>query len=410
MNLSQFIRANHAAIINEWQTFAATLQPAAQGMGPIALRDHAEEILDAIAEDLDLPQDEAEQSEKSKGHGEEHRMQSVGKSHAALRIEDGFKLSQLVAEYRALRASVLRLFEKSIGKEKLTLQGLAQVTRFNEALDEALVEATNRYMLVMNRTSDQFLAILGHDLRNPLGGILMSAAMIASKEQEKATAKAASRILNSAERMKRMVNDLLDLTRTRLGSGIPIAPEPMDLALLCGEVMAELAAFRPERRLDFHSQGDLRGTWDSDRLAQVLSNLVGNALQHGGGDSPISVTARVDGEEVVIEVHNEGRAIPRAELANIFEPMVRKESRSEGKGSTSLGLGLHIAREIVLAHGGAVSVQSAASEGTTFSVRLPRRSGAVSPSGEIGKRQDEHDASGGIVVPEGGPGGVASMH
>lgn len=399
MRLSDFIRKNHSDIVREWETFAATLLPAASGMTAQALRDHAEEILGAIVADLELPQNATEQSQKSKGHGEEHRMEGVGRIHAAVRIEGGFRLSQLVAEYRALRASVLRLFERAAGETGAT--DLRQVTRFNEAIDEALVEATDRYMLVMNRTSDQFLAVLGHDLRNPLGAISMSAGLI-SRRSDYASTRAASLILTSTERMKRMVDDLLDLTRTRLGSGIPIVPEPMNLETLCREVIAELEAFHPDSPMDFHAEGNLRGFWDRDRLAQVLSNLVGNALQHGARDRCIEVVARGDGEEVVMEVHNEGRPIPPAMLANIFEPMVREGGRREGdKLSRSLGLGLHIAREIVLAHGGTVSVKSTDRGGTIFCVRLPRHT-AASPLAEP-KHTDTHDATGVTVVAEGGP-------
>ena len=399
MRLSDFIRKNHSAIVREWETFAATLLPAAGGMTDLALRDHAEAILDAIVADLELPQTATEQSQKSKGQGEEHRMEDVGKIHAALRIEGGFRLSQLVAEYRALRASVFRLFERAASETGAT--DLRQVTRFNEAIDEALVEATDRYMVVMNRTSDQFLAVLGHDLRNPLGAISMSAGLI-SRRADHSNTKAASLILTSAERMSGMVDDLLDLTRTRLGSGIPIAPEPMDLKSLSQEVVAELEAFHPNCPMDFQADGNLRGSWDRDRLAQVLSNLLGNALQYGARDRPIGVVVRGHGEEVVMEVHNEGRPIPPAMLSNIFEPMVREGGRRESdKRSRSLGLGLHIAREIVLAHGGTVSVKSTGREGTTFCVRLPRHA-AASPSPAL-KHADSHDATGVTVVAEGGP-------
>jgi len=390
MTLSEFISANHRPIVKEWEAFAGTLLPAAEAMSLVRLRDHAEAILDAIVADLELPQGVAEQSQKSMGHGEDHRMEAVGTAHAALRIEDGFTLSQLVAEYRALRASVLRLYARTGGAD------MRQATRFNEAIDEALVEASNRYMLVMNRTRDQFLAVLGHDLRNPLTAILMSAARM-SGEGDKG-AKAAARILSSAERMRRMVDDLLDLTRTRLGTGIPIAPVRMDLDAVCREVLSEFQAIHPDRVLAFHSEGDLRGLWDSDRLAQVLSNLIGNALQHGEPGRPVGLTARVEGGEVVIEVHNEGRPIPGAALANIFEPMVRHATEGEPSQTTSLGLGLHIARELVLAHGGTVNVTSTALGGTTFTVRLPRRSAPTSPALETGDTPDRHDASGGIVV------------
>jgi signal transduction histidine kinase len=387
MKLSQFIEANHKTIVDEWETFARGLVPAAGAMSKTGLRDHAEQILQAIVADLDTPQDSSEQSEKSKGRGEEHLMEAVGKTHAALRIEDGFTLSQLVAEYRALRASVLRLFERAGGND------MRQVTRFNESIDEALAEATDRYLIVMNRTRDQFIAILGHDLRTPLSVIFMSAGLIAKGAE---VARAAEQILRSGERMSRMVDDLLDLTRTRLGSGIPIVPAQMDLDAMCRAVLSEFQAIHPGRRLEFHSEGDLRGRWDSARLGQVVSNLLGNALQHGAPDRPIEVVARVDAGEVVVDVHNEGTPIPPESLANIFEPMV-SHARG-GAESTSVGLGLFIAREIVLAHGGTVTVRSIASEGTTFSVRLPHRSAASVPPLDPGDEPDTHDATGGLVV------------
>jgi signal transduction histidine kinase len=387
VKLSQFIQDNHKTIVDEWETFARGLVPAAGAMSEAGLRNHAEDILHAIVEDLDTPQDSSEQLEKSKGRGEEHVMEAVGRAHAALRIEDGFTLSQLVAEYRALRASILRLFERAGGND------MRQVTRFNESIDEALSEATDRYMIVMNRTRDQFIAILGHDLRTPLSVIFMSAGLIAKGAD---AGGAAEQILRSGERMSQMVDDLLDLTRTRLGGGIPIEPVQMDLDAMCRAMLSEFQAIYSKRRLEFHSEGDLRGRWDPARLSQVLSNLLGNALQHGEHDSPIGVVARVDGEEVVIDVHNEGSPIPPGDLANIFEPMV---SHARGSArSTSVGLGLFIAREIVMAHGGTVAVTSIAGEGTTFSVRLPHRSFASPPPVDPSDVPDTHDATGGLVV------------
>ncbi len=390
MKLSEFIRTHSKAIVDEWEAFARTMLPAAGAMSRAGLRDHAGEILDAIVEDLETPQDSAEQSEKSMGRGEDHQMEAVGLTHAALRIDDGFTLGQLVAEYRALRASVLRLFDKAGGTD------MRQVTRFNESIDEALAEATDRYMVVMNRTRDQFIAVLGHDLRSPLSAIFMSAGLMTRGGDP---ARMAAQILRSGERMARMVDDLLDLTRTRLGSGIPITPGQMDLDAVCRGVVSETQAIHPGRRLEYQAEGDLRGKWDSGRLGQVLSNLLGNALQHGGPDSPIRVIARPGRGEVLMEVHNEGSPIPPALLANIFEPMVSHARQDEEMRSTSVGLGLHIAREIVLAHGGTITVTSTV-DGTTFSVRLPHRSVATPAPVEPADRQDEHDATGGLVAPE----------
>jgi hypothetical protein len=390
MKLSEFLQTHASEIVQEWQTFARTMLPSAATMSAQGLRDHASEILAAIVEDIDAPEDSDEQVRKSQGQGKSVRMGAVGKVHAALRIEHGFTLGQLVAEYRALRASVLRLYERCGGSD------LREVTRFNESIDAALAEATDRFMVVMDRTRDQFLAILGHDLRTPLSVVLTTATLVAREGDT--GAKAASRIVSSVERMRRLVSDLLDLTRTRLGSGIPIKPAPVDLDVLVREVLAEFRALHPECRLEFDPEGDLRGHWDRDRLAQVLSNLIGNALQHGEPGGPVDVTARGDADHVVVEVHNEGSPIPEALLASIFEPMVRHVRGSESGQQTSLGLGLHIVREVALAHGGTVVVTSTAGEGTTFSVRLPRRAAATPLSPASADRPDEHDATGGLVL------------
>jgi signal transduction histidine kinase len=214
---------------------------------------------------------------------------------------------------------------------------------------------------------------LGHDLRNPLGAIIMGARLLTKAESlDDKHARVATRILNSADRMNRMVSDLLDLTRTRLGPGIPVTPKPMDLAPACQQVISELEALHPECELRFESKGDLRGEWDSDRLVQVLSNLVGNAVQYGCDGGVVNVAAQEQGEEVVLRVQNMGPRIPESKLRHIFDPMVR-HATGDGKNSTGMGLGLYIAREVVTAHSGTISVTSTEKEGTTFTVRIPRR-------------------------------------
>ena len=377
MRLADFVRDNHGVIVKEWVTFAATLTPAADAMTNAALRDHAVEILTAIVDDMNRPQGRDEQAEKSKGQSDVHRMEAVGRIHAGLRVEGGFKLDQLVAEYRALRGSVLRLWGKAGGEPRA--YDLDEVTRFNEAIDEALTEATNWYSATIEKTRDQFLAILGHDLRNPLAGILLSAAgMRKAAGPDDPHGKAALRILNSAQRMERMVNDLLDLTRTRLGGGIPVVPTAVDLDPVLREVLGELEAAHPERELRCEVTGDLRGDWDRDRIAQVVSNIVGNAFQYGEEKTPISVIADGKEKEVVIAVKNEGPLIPPAHLTTIFDALVRHGGED---GSTSLGLGLYIAREIVNAHHGTISVTSTTEGGTTFTIRLPRACAGPSATG-----------------------------
>ena len=200
-------------------------------------------------------------------------------------LHHGFTLVQVLAEFRALRASVLRLYELSGEAD------LAGVRRFNEAIDEALTESVTRYSAQTDLYRDQFVGILSHDLRSPLGAITAGAALLAhAAADDQRQARVAARILNSAQRMARMIADLLDLTRTRLGGVIPLKAVRTDLQSVCEEVVLEVQASHPDAVVHFESRGDVTGQWDADRLAQVVSNLVGNAIEHGG-KTPVTVVA-----------------------------------------------------------------------------------------------------------------------
>jgi signal transduction histidine kinase len=368
MRFTEFIQTNHKAIIDAWVDFARSMLPWAEGLSDKDLQDHAEELLDALANDMESPQSSLEQSQKSKGQAAGGKLEIVGQKHASVRLESGLSLMQLVSEYRALRASVLRQWAKAQRNES------EEITRFNEAIDEALAASMAQYSRTLDNTREQFLAILSHDLRNPLGAIIMGASLLKEPEVNDG-AGIAHVILGSAERMNRMVNDLLDLTRTRLGSGIPITQKPMDLISVCRQVVAELQPCHKDFQLQFESIGDLHGEWDSDRLAQVVSNLIANALQYGSSAKPVSIVAREHGQEVILQVHNEGLPIPEKAIKTIFTPMARHQAdgQSVDKNSNGLGLGLYIASEIVASHAGTISVTSTAQEGTTFTVTMPRR-------------------------------------
>ena len=213
--------------------------------------------------------------------------------------------------------------------------------------------------------------MLSHDLRSPLNAITAGAALLTvSGDVEAQRIRVASRILSSSQRMMRMIGDLLDLTRTRLGGGIPIVRKPANLQQICQDVVLELQTFHPDAHLEWSAEGDLSGEWDPDRLAQVVSNLVGNALQHGDGPS-VQLAATGATDEVALRVHNDGRAIPAEVQAAMFEPLARYAPTEVGS-TTSIGLGLFIARAIVLAHGGSIAVSIKSHGGTTFDVRLPR--------------------------------------
>jgi signal transduction histidine kinase len=222
---------------------------------------------------------------------------------------------------------------------------------------------------------DHILAIVGHDLRNPLGSILLAARCLQREAQlSERGDRALSRITGSAERMQRMIADLLDYARAG-GGGLPIARQPVDLADLCRDVLDDAVLAHPGRTVCFAGEPVI-GDWDPDRVTQLITNLVENALQYSPQGSVVSITARDHGELAVLAVHNHGEPIPLDAQAALFEPFRR--GPQPPPRSDSLGLGLYIARQIVHGHGGLIDVRSLPFEGTTFIVRLPRRACALS--------------------------------
>jgi signal transduction histidine kinase len=367
VRLAEFIVASKKQIISEWAQFAHTLIP---GMDLEQRRDHLEEMLKAIALDLDTPQTKREQAEKSKGRDDGH-VDSAATSHGTDRAATGYTPEQMVAEFRALRASVIRLWAEA--QDEFNRENVQEVTRFNESIDQLLAESIARYVQDVDRSKELFLGVLGHDLRNPLGAIMMSASLIISREgPDWLNLKTASRMLTSGTRMLAMIDDLVDFTRTRLGSGIPVVRADMDMETICKQTVDEIIAFHPRCVVHFEATGELRGQWDSGRIGQALSNLVGNAYQHGSKDVPVEVSVRGEAASVVLTVHNKGPAIAKDELHDIFNPFRQLETaRTKTKDLRSAGLGLYIAQAIVTAHHGTIDVESS-ENGTTFTVLLPR--------------------------------------
>lgn len=375
MRLADFIRDNREPILREWEEFARTCVPASGTMNVAALRDHADQMLGVIAADLRTPQGRLDQSEKSKGQAPKSESDGVtaAEEHGAGRAESGFTVEQMVAEYRALRASVIRLWTKAKG-ELLPLD-VEDLTRFNEAIDQALAESVTRFTQDLEQSKEMFLAILGHDLRTPLGAITTSAKfMLELDELQEPYRTLTDRIAQSASRTIEMVGDLLDFTRSRLG-GIPVARAEMDMGRVVRNLVDEILSAHPECNVHVSTRGELQGHWDEDRISQALSNLIGNAVQHGAEGAAVNVEVSGEDDHVAIAIQNFGAVIPPQQLDGIFNPM--KESRgshtTSGKGPTgSLGLGLYIAERIVSAHDGRIEVDSSDAAGTTFTVLLPR--------------------------------------
>ncbi|MFN2637993.1 MAG: ATP-binding protein [Gemmatimonadaceae bacterium] len=373
MALSDFIVGNREPIMAEWEAFARTCSPASGSMDIDSLRDHASDMLTVIAKDLDTPQSQLEQSEKSKGNAPVETGKTAAERHGADRAESGFTTVQMVSEYRALRASVIRLWMKT--KDEMTRPDVDELTRFNEAIDQALAESVVRYTQDLEHSKEMFLAILGHDLRTPIGAVMMSSEfMLETGELVEPHLTLTQRIARSATRMNHMVGALLDFTRSRLGGGIPIERAPMNMGKLAHDVVDEISAAYPTRTIEVDARGALTGEWDCARLSQVLSNLTSNALEHGSATAPVLVAVKGDDNEVTIAVRNVGPQIPLDQLNGIFNPMKQRQAKTTLLAvgpSGNLGLGLYIAERIVNAHKGRIDVESSA-QGTTFTVRVPR--------------------------------------
>jgi len=373
--LADFIKENVGQILTEWEAFAVTLQPAAETMTALALRDHAKEILLAMARDIGAAQTASQQTNKSKGWapnlgGEE----TAAATHGSLRHLVGFDLRQLTGEYRALRASVLKLWrEHQLMHED---PALTEITRFNEAVDQALAESIASYSNEVDHSRDTFLAILGHDLRSPLSAVSMSAAYLTVAGRVSPEAhRSLGLIKQSVLAMGLMIRDLLEYTRTRLGKQIPVMPIPYDVGLVCEAAHDEVQAAHPDCMFDLEMAGDLRAQVDPARLGQVLSNLLNNAIQYGTSGVPIIMSAHGEVNAVIIDVTNHGTPIPSDALQVIFNPLVQLRTEHGGSAdplSTSLGLGLFIAKEIVAGHGGTLHVESSDEKGTVFTITLPR--------------------------------------
>lgn len=376
MRLADFIRANREAILAEWEEFARLCRPASHTMNVTALRDHAAAMLDAFAHDLETLQRRTSHAANSRGQvADTGGDPTAATLHGAGRADSGFGIEQMVAEYRALRASVLRLW--SDAKGGLDPDDLDDLIRFNEAIDQALAESVAAFDQSVEQSKEIFIGMLGHDLRTPIGAILTSALfMLDSGSLERTHRDLTARIVEAARRTTRMVGDLLDFTRSRLGDGIPIAREEVDLEDLVFKVANEVATSCPDAEIRVRCTGDLQGEWDAARLRQALTNIVANAVQHGETGQPISVEARGEAETVSVAVHNRGTVIPGDQLDGIFNPL--KDQRFPGRRSAprgptdSLGLGLYIAERIVSAHGGYIEVESGPQIGTTFTVNVPR--------------------------------------
>ncbi|MCW5296651.1 sensor histidine kinase [Herbaspirillum lusitanum] len=372
MKLSTFIITNMEQVLAEWDRFAKTLE--LEGLlSRKEFRDHAEQILRAIALDIDTHQSAEQQQRKSQGLSPENTVASGASIYGTARQHDGFTLLQLTAEFRALRATVQRLWF-ALGNA-LTPAHSADLIRFNEAIDQALAESVGTYAAQASRAKDTFLAILGHDLRNPLATITLSSSLLGQPGMTKeAVALLAPRIKRSASMMNSMINDLLEYARAELGGEMPMAFADADMLDICHSAVIDASAVHSHCSFVVNAKEPVLGCFDQIRLQQVFTNLLNNAAQYRGDEQPVAMTLSSDADSATISIQNSGALIPKEAIDAIFDPMVQLAivPQQRQRATTSLGLGLYIAKKITEAHDGSIGVESRDSTGTTFTVVVPR--------------------------------------
>ncbi|MFN7134197.1 MAG: ATP-binding protein, partial [Myxococcales bacterium] len=292
-------------------------------------------------------------------------------------VDDAWPLARALAGQQVANQEIR--IERGDGSPATTLQSAAPVFDAEGRPLAAVVTAMDitelkHAMQDLERAAqfrESFLGIVSHDLRNPLNAItIASRYLLTGGQLTEKDARLVARIARSSERMARMIRDLLDFTRGRLGGGIPLERTSVNLRHLCRHLCEELEISRPGRVVRLLADGDFVGRWDEDRLTQAISNLGTNALDYSPEDTEVTLRLVDDGPRVRIEVHNRGEPIPPERLGALFEPFRRAGEAPPNAGG--LGLGLYIVRLIAEAHGGSVSVRSKREEGTLFTVTLPR--------------------------------------
>lgn len=371
MQIAEFLEVAKDEILAESIAYAKTILSLKHEDEEI-LRDHLPKVLEAISADLRTNQSRAESMAKARGHAAPpapHLAEATGaETHGVLRARSGLHIEQVVAEYRALRACVVRLWTES---SPPGVDGVRDVGRFNEAIDQALAESVRTFAAEVERWQQLFLGVLGHDLRGPLNAIMLTGEVIARKAPEN-LAKPLASLQRSARRMATLMDSLLEYNQANLGGGMAIQRVPTDLATECAEELEMQRAALPGAHLELVVQGNVEGDFDGSRIREALGNLVTNAVKHGIANEIVVVKLEGDDRTVSLTVENAAaHGIGVNEMEQLFEPLRRGGAEKPGADRSHLGLGLFIVRQIAKAHGGQARGNSS-SHRVRFTMVLPK--------------------------------------
>lgn len=381
MRLADFILSHTETILKEWENFARTMQPAAASMTTTALRNHASEMLKSVAQDISTAQ--SCQEEIAKSHGQEPRTTETdaGEQHGLARLESNFTIEQIASEYRALRSSVLRLWNEANSTPSST--DIDDIIRFNEAIDQLLAasvfsfaKATREAVEAEKDRKDQFLAMLAHELRNPLSPISAAATLLKmAKSNDPVVNNASNIIARQVAHMATLVEDLLDVSRVTRGA-IELKLEPLDLRQVIADAIEQVAPQVQDRHhalavAEFPRAITLLG--DKKRLVQVITNLLTNAVKYTPENGHIELSLALYDEQVTIAVEDNGVGMAPDFVPHVFDLFSQAE-RTSDRTSGGLGLGLALVKSLVELHGGKVTCSSPGlGKGSKFTVWLPRQ-------------------------------------
>lgn len=364
MRLATFLEAARDQILEESVAFAKTI-PALRLTSEKALRDHLPQVLEAISADLRSAQSRTQSIAKSQGDAPASSSRTSAQTHGLMRAQDGINVEQLVAEFRALRSSVLRQWAEA---HPLGPTAIQDITRFNEAIDQAVAESVQFYADGRERWREIFLGVLGHDLRSPLTAIALTVEVM--RKQGTAPQKQTALLARGVGRLKSLLDSLLEHCRVTLGAGMALQCGPVDLAGSCADELELQQAAHPDALFTYETQGQTHGAFDASRVREALGNLVSNAIKHGDPGEPILVRVEGAPDAVRILVENTGQ-LPADGIETLFEPLRQGNTGPARADRTHLGLGLFIVRQIARAHGGDAAGTCSANR-VRFTIELPK--------------------------------------
>lgn len=349
-SIVEYIRSHTEQIIESWKLEVLRELPQLAALSQASLYDHLAEFLEGLAAWIEGHKDDADRA-----------FTALAEGHAVQRLGFGIEIEVLVREYAVLRRVLLQhlLVVTTPGAR-------TELIRLHDGMDHAVAESLERYRAHRDHLRERFIAILAHDLRNPLAVVSPAMDMLLEAGIDEPYASIPLRVRRAVDRMSRMIDELLDFARGHLGSGIPAIPTPNDLGALCESAAEEVRGAHADREILVAKTGDLRGSFDRDRVIQALSNLIGNAVTYGTGPVRIEAREAADRKTLETSVSSAGPVIPYDVRQRIFEPFQRGTESGHG-----LGLGLFIVQQIALAHGGLCEVESDEAS-TRFLIRWPR--------------------------------------